>query len=136
MWHDQQVLSALSIVVRILSDCELDESVDRLGLRVLKSPPRCPTANAICERVIGTIRRECLDWLIPLSEAHLRAVLKSWIGHYNRGRPHMALGPGIPDPPPAAFPKSSSRHRRGESFAVRAEAILGGLHHEYHLAAA
>jgi transposase InsO family protein len=50
----------------------LDESVQRLGLRVLKSPPRSPTANAICERVIGTIRRECLDWLIPLSEAHLR----------------------------------------------------------------
>jgi len=50
---------------------DLDESVKRLGLRVLKSPPRSPTANAICERVIGTIRRECLDWLIPLSEVHL-----------------------------------------------------------------
>jgi len=49
----------------------LDESVKRLGIRVLKSPPRCPKANAICERVIGTIRRECLDWLIPLSESHL-----------------------------------------------------------------
>jgi hypothetical protein len=43
----------------------------RLGLRVSKSPLRTPTANAIGERVIGTIRRECLDWLIPLSEAHL-----------------------------------------------------------------
>lgn len=41
----------------------LDESIARLGLRVLKSPPRSPMANAICERVIGTIRRECLDWL-------------------------------------------------------------------------
>jgi hypothetical protein len=55
--------------------------------------------NAICERVIGTIRRECLDWLTPLSESHLRFILKSWIAHYNGGRPHMALGPGVPDPP-------------------------------------
>jgi len=79
----------------------LDESVKRLGIRVLKSPPRCPKANAICERVIGAVRRECLDWLIPLSVAHLRSTLKSWIRHYNAGRPHMALGPGVPDPPPA-----------------------------------
>ncbi len=47
----------------------LDESIARLGIRVLKSPPRCPMANAICERVVGTIRRECLDWLMPLSES-------------------------------------------------------------------
>ena len=67
----------------------LDESMERLGIRVLKSPPRCPMANAICERVIGSIRRECLDWLIPLSE---------------------------------------------ESYAVHANPILGGLHHEYFLA--
>ena len=68
---------------------------------MLKSPPRSPMANAICERVIGTIRRECLDWLIPLSESHLRSILKSWIPHYNTARPHMALGPGVPDPPAA-----------------------------------
>ena len=55
----------------------LDESVKALGLSVLKSPPRSPKANAICERVIGTIRRECLDWMIPISEGHLRAILKS-----------------------------------------------------------
>ena len=48
-------------------------------------------ANAICERVIGTIRRECFDWLIPLSESQLRSILKSWIRHYNIARPHMAL---------------------------------------------
>ena len=71
----------------------LDESIRALGLTVLKSPPRCPKANAICERVIGTIRRECLDWMIPLSERHLRSILKSWVEHYNRGRPHSSLGP-------------------------------------------
>jgi putative transposase len=78
---------------------ELDESIRRLGLRVLRSPPRSPKANALCERVLGTLRRECLDWLIPLSEAHLRQTIKLWVAHYNRGRPHSALGPGVPDPP-------------------------------------
>ena len=117
----------------------LDESVTRLGVTVLKSPPRCPKANAICERVIGTIRRECLDWLIPLSGSHLRWSLRMWIRHYNAGRPHMALGPGVPDPPPVhrEVPiQPNSRHRRGESYAVRANSILGGLHHEYTLAPA
>jgi transposase InsO family protein len=77
----------------------LDKSVKNFGLRVLKSPPHSPKANAICERLIGTIRRECLDWLIPISEAHLRCMLREWGSHYNRGRPHMSLGPGVPDPP-------------------------------------
>jgi len=116
----------------------LDESIGRLGVTVLKSPPRSPMANSICERVIGTIRRECLDWLIPLSEAHLRQSLKSWIGHYNHGRPHMALGPGVPDPPPIVTSPSflKSRHRVGDFGAVRSTPILGGLHHEYSLAPA
>ena len=43
--------------------------------------------EAICERVMGTIRRDCLDWLIPLSEAHMRRALRLWVEHYNRGRP-------------------------------------------------
>src|SRR5450755_1588505 len=114
----------------------LDESIKRLGVQVLKSPARSPTANAICERVIGSIRRECLDWLIPLSESHLRSTLKSWIPHYNRARPHMALGTGVPDPPTATHDNFNcrSRHRLREDVAVRANAVLGGLHHEYFLA--
>jgi transposase InsO family protein len=114
----------------------LDESIGRLGVKVLKSPPHCPMANAICERIIGTIRRECLDWLIPLSESHLRSILKWWIPHYNRARPHMALGPGVPDPPVGTLvhPVPNSHYRRGESYAVRAIPILGGLHHDYSLA--
>src|SRR5580765_5728099 len=80
----------------------LDESIRALGLSVLKSPLRSPKANAICERVIGTIRRECLDWLIPMSEPHLRTILKSWVEHYNCERPHSSLGPGVPGPPNTA----------------------------------
>jgi transposase InsO family protein len=107
-WTWQQLREAVDCEEQyayLLHDCdaifsaELDEFIKRLGLRVLKSPPRSLKANSICERVIGTLRRECLDWLIPLSDAHLRQTLKSWIAHYNRERPHSALGPGVPDPP-------------------------------------
>jgi transposase InsO family protein len=111
----------------------LDESIRNLGLNVFKSPPHSPKANAICERVIGTIRRECLDWLIPLSESHLRSILRAWAGHYNHARPHMALGPGVPDPPSQLVPSETqlTRHRLGEHLGVRARSVLGGLHHEY-----
>ena len=103
---------------------------------MLKSAPRSPQINAVCERLIGTIRRECLDWLIPLSEAHLRTTLRCWAQHYNRGRPHMGLGPGIPDPPLTPIARPTSRHRRGPPYVVRVDPILGGLDHEYTLAAA
>jgi putative transposase len=112
----------------------LDDSIRALGMKVLRSPVASPKANSICERVIGTIRTECLDWMIPLSEAHLQSILKSWVEHYNRGRPHSMLGPGVPDPPPDAVPKSESRHRLAAGALVLAKSILGGLHHEYSLA--
>ncbi|MPZ47424.1 MAG: transposase [Betaproteobacteria bacterium] len=116
----------------------LDESIKALGLSVLKSPPRCPKANSVCERVIGTIRRECLDWLIPISQRHLRLILKDWVEHYNRGRPHSALGPSVPDPPADldAIPTAQSRHRLAAGTLVLAKSVLGGLHHEYSLAMA
>ena len=105
---------------------------------MLRSPFASPKANAICERVIGTIRRECLDWMIPLSEVHLRAILREWVAHYNGGRVHTALGPGVPGPPrtPGRIPKSESRHQLAAGALVRAKAVLGGLHHEYSIAAA
>jgi putative transposase len=62
----------------------VDGAVEAMGLTVLKTPVRCPQANAFCERLIGTIRRECLDWLIVLHERHLRCVLHERVGHYNR----------------------------------------------------
>jgi putative transposase len=54
---------------------EFDQSIRHLGLRVLKTPVRTPQANALCERLLGTLRRECLDFMIPLTENHLRRVL-------------------------------------------------------------
>jgi putative transposase len=144
-WTLQQLREAVGLEERyeyLLHDRDsifakhLDESIGKLGVTVLKSPPSSPKANAVCERVIGTIRRECLDWLIPLSEAQLRTTIRSWVQHYNHGRPHMGLGPGIPDPPITPIARSTSRHRRGEPYVVRAHPILCGLHHEYTLATA
>jgi transposase InsO family protein len=59
----------------------VDRTLEAMGLRVLKAPVRVPQANAFCERVIGTIRRECLDFMIPTSERHVRAILREWVGH-------------------------------------------------------
>ena len=103
------------------------------GTNVIRLPPRSPNLNAICERVIGTARRECLDWMIPVSESHLRAILKCWVTHYNRGRPHSSLGPGVPGPPPerAVVPRSKVRHRLAANALILARSVLGGLHHEY-----
>jgi transposase InsO family protein len=113
---------------------DLDAAVQRLGVKVLKSPPRSPKANAFCERLIGTLRRECLDWIIPLSERQLRSVVREWATHYNRGRPHMALGPGLPDPPEGlpVVPRES-RHDLPPGATIVSRPILGGLHHEYEL---
>ncbi len=105
-----------------------------MGPRVLKTPVRSPKANAYAERLVGTIRRECLDWLIPLSESHLRRLLRRWVRHYNEVRPHSGLGPGIPDPRDGLpVPLQERRHRLSEDCRVASTPILGGLHHEYRL---
>jgi putative transposase len=82
----------------------LDGALRDFGVRPIRTPVRAPKANAYCERLIGTIRRECLDYLIPINERHLRLILREFVGHYNRGRPHSALGPGIPGPIQATIP--------------------------------
>jgi transposase InsO family protein len=94
---------------------ELDATIAALGPQVLKTPVRTPQAKAYCERLVGTMRRECLDYVIPLNERHLRRILREWVSHYNHGRPHSRLGPGIPDrrsePPYRAQPH---RFEKGE----------------------
>jgi len=113
---------------------DVDRSVKNMGVKVLKTPIRSPQANSFLERLNGTIRRECLDFLIPLGEKHLRTLLAEWVEHYNRGRPHASLGPGIPDPPQGLpAPLAENRHEIPEDHRVVAKPILGGLHHEYRL---
>jgi putative transposase len=113
---------------------QLNQCVRNLRLRVLKTPPQRPQANAICERFLGTLRRECLDFVIPLTEHDLRRHLQQWVRHYNTGRPHMSLGPSIPQPPSSLpVPRQTHRHRLPKHLQVVARPVLGGLHHEYWL---
>src|SRR6516164_5185951 len=76
---------------------------------------------------------ERVDFLIPLNERHLRSLLKEWVTHYNRGRPHASLGPGIPDLRSGQQQARLCGHRIPIDHQVVAKAILGGLHHEYSL---
>lgn len=112
---------------------DLDQGVESMGVRVLRTPVRSPKANGYCERLVRTARRECLDYLIPLSESHLKRTLVDWVAHYNHGRPHSSLGPGIPAPAAAAPPASPNRHEIPHDRRVLTKPVLGGLHHEYSL---
>jgi transposase InsO family protein len=95
-----------------------------LGVEQLLTPVRAPRANAVAERLIGTLRRECLDHLIVVNERHLRAVLAEFAAYYNGARPHRALELDTPLPAdrPAVGP-------------IRTRPVLGGLHHTYERAA-
>jgi transposase InsO family protein len=118
----------------IFSD-ELDKSIGNLGIKVIETPYRSPQANSICERTIGSMRREFLDYVIPLNETHLRKLIKDWKLYYNRGRPHSSLGPGVPDPPTSIpAPLQSERHGISDLRRLIATPVLGGLHHDYALA--
>jgi transposase InsO family protein len=112
----------------------VDQNVSHMGLHVIKIPVRTPVANAICERVIGTLRRECLDCIIPLNEKHLYGILKEWATHYNQDRPHMSLGPGIPKPiRTLPVPQQTHRHRLPSGQRIVVRPVIGGLHHDYWL---
>ena len=114
---------------------DLDQHLRDLGIRVLKTPPQSPQANALCKRLIGgTLRRECLDFLILLTAHPLQHLLHEWMLHYNNSRPHMALGPGIPQPPQQwPVPLQAHRHRIPNHQRVVVRPILGGVHHDYGL---
>jgi transposase InsO family protein len=98
------------------------------GARVLRTAVRAPLMNAVCERFLGSVRRECLDHIVILSEEHLRAVLAEYsLSYFNMARPHQGIGQRTPvAPEPERAPSVGS---------VTAIPVLGGLHHEYRTAA-
>jgi putative transposase len=114
----------------------LDEELKgRFGLRVRRTPVRAPKANAYCERLTGTVRRECFDFMILLNERHLRQSLQCWVKHYNKGRPHSRLGPGFREKTSdtLGWRPTTHRHRLPPDCVIRVTDVLGGLHHEYWL---
>lgn len=96
------------------------------GVEVVQTPYRAPTANAIAERWVGSVRRVCLDHLLIVSEAHLQQVLSTNVPYYNRARPHQGLEQRTPLPP-------TGRAGRGP---IRRRERLGGLLREYYREAA
>jgi putative transposase len=108
-----------------------DAATNALGVRVLRTPVQTPTANAYCERLLGSLRRECLDFLIPFGEEHLRRMLRIWQLHHNRGRPHASLGPGLPEASPGLPAIPIADHHLPADIRLIARPILGGLRHEY-----
>jgi hypothetical protein len=107
----------------ITTDGQWDPGKDFIGATA-------PYGPAIAERFVGTLRRECLDWLVIAHRRHLEPVLRVFVDHYNRHRPHRALNLGAPDPARAAV-----RVATPAAPAVGRRDRLGGLIHEYSVAA-
>jgi transposase InsO family protein len=98
-----------------------------MGIREVLSTPRSPWQRAYVERVIGSIRRECLDHVIVFHESSLRRTLNSYFAYYHRSRTHLSLGKDSPEPR-AIQPPETGR--------VVAVPQVGGLHHRYERRAA
>jgi putative transposase len=105
-----------------------DEVFRSGGVRIVKTPVRAPKANAIAERFVRTVRAECLDWLVILNRRHLEHVLRVYVDHYNRERPHRALELRPPEP--------DQRHDGSRDGKIHRRYRLGGLIHEYYQTAA
>lgn len=128
-WTAQQVVEAFSdrdakqYLIRDRDSIYGDDfrcRVQSLGMKEVVTAPRSPWQNAFAERLIGSIRRECLDHAVILSQRHLRRLLKRYFAYYHRSRTHLALAKDAPEPRPIM--------RRGEIVAIPA---VGGLHHRY-----
>jgi transposase InsO family protein len=113
---------------------DFDELFRSEGIRVIKAPVRAPKARAHAERWVGSARRECLDRLLILGPRHLEHVLAAYVAHYNEHRPHRALEqlPPLNLPPPLDDPRAAEMI---DLARVRRRDVLGGLIHEYELAA-
>jgi putative transposase len=105
-----------------------DEVFRSEGIRIVKTPLRAPKANAIAERFVRTVRAECLDWLLILNRRHLEGVLRVYVDHYNRKRPHRALA--------LRPPELDERRERSSDGEIHRRDQLGGLIHEYEREAA
>jgi len=106
---------------------DFDTRLAALGVIGIRTPYRAPKANAIAERLAGTLRRECLDHIIVLNEGHLVRVLREFAAYYNLDRPHRSL-----ELSPPIRPTSRPLATRG---AIVSRPVLEGLHHVYSRAA-
>src|SRR5690242_18061345 len=95
------------------------------SIKIVKTPYHTPRANAICERFVGSVRRECLDHLLILQEKQLQRVLRAYVEYFNRARPHQGINQQIPE---GYGEPVLPHHDDGKILALP---VLGGLHHDY-----
>ena len=112
------------------NDSKYGQCFDRVtkdrGIDVLRTPIRAPKANAICERFIGSVRRECLDHMLILNERYLHRITGEYVAYFNHSRPHQGIGQRIPDPGEGGeIGVGEDGHR------IVSRPVLGGLHHDY-----
>ncbi len=112
-----------------------DEVFRSEGMRVIRAPVRAPRARAHAERWVGTLRRECLDRLLILGRRHLESVVHVYATHYNAHRPHRSLGQRPPLAKPLLLRKAAPSAEQLQLDRLRRRDRLGGLLHEYELAA-
>lgn len=108
------------------------------GIEVLRTPYKAPRANAFCERFLGSVRRECLDHVVVLSERHLHSVIKEYIEFYNTARPHQAIDQAIPGETRQSTVLQAAPSDGSASVVdgkIISYPVLGGLHHDYRRAA-
>jgi transposase InsO family protein len=98
------------------------------GARILRTAVQAPRMNAICERLVGTLRRELPGRMLILGEAHLRAVLTGYQAHYNTARPHQGIAQRVPADEPDAHPATVTNVG---TWQIRRKPVLGGLINEY-----
>jgi len=95
------------------------------GIKILKTPYHAPRANAICERFLGSVRRECLDHLLILQEKQLQRLLRAYVDYFNQARPHQGIRRQIPEQKAGLVPVE---HASGKVISIP---VLGGLHRDY-----
>jgi putative transposase len=135
-WTAQQIVEAFpddTAPQYMIGDCDgnygepFRRRVDSMGIEQVLTASRSPWQNPHAERLVGAVRRECLDHVIVLGEPHLRRILKSYFAYYHRSRTHLSLGREAPEPRPVHPPSMGK---------VVALPEVGGLHHRYERIAA
>jgi putative transposase len=132
-WTAQQLRNAMpfdegpQFIIRDRDDkfgADFDRVAKGAGARVIRTAVRAPLINSICERFIGSVRRECLDHIVILHERHMESVLDEYcFAYFNGARPHQGIGQRVPVP--------SSDKLAADTGTITVVPVLGGLHHEY-----
>jgi putative transposase len=99
------------------------------GIKVLRTPYRTPQANAVCERFLGSVRRECLEHFLIFHDKQLYRILQAYVIYFNQSRPHQGILQRLPDPPALSAPPPNPVNT------VISVPVLGGVHHDYQRAA-